>query len=159
MNTLLHTGKIRQRRPAEFAAMVFVAILLAFGMTGTAVAMDQPPDTAPQQRAWLTSHLVTDMQSVGRFTSNDIAQMVTLVNSLTDDQVNLLARFYFLTREKTEQDAQLYAVQQTESGDALAQAKAQVADLLTQLHNQIQHIAVDGQLADRYQAAMKDVGL
>ena len=64
--------------------------------------------------------------------------MVTLVNSLTDDQVGLLARFYYLTREKTEQDAQLYAVQQTESEDALAQAKAQVADLLAQLQSQIQ---------------------
>jgi len=150
---------ICQRMLTKIAVKLIVTFALAFGMTGSAVAMDQPPDTAPQQRAWLLSHLVTDMQSVGTFQSNDIAQMVTLVNTLTDDQVNLLARFYFLTREKTEQDAQLYAVQQTETGDALAQAKAQVADLLTQLHNQIQHIAVDGQLADRYQAAMKDVGL
>ena len=78
------------------------------------------------------------MQSVGSFKSDDIAQTVTLVNSLTDDQVSLLARFYYLTRAKTEQDAQLYAVQQTDTGEALAQAKAQVADLLTQLHNQIE---------------------
>jgi hypothetical protein len=64
--------------------------------------------------------------------------MVTLVNSLSDDQVGLLARFYYLTREKTEQDAQLYATEQAESGDALAQAKAQVADVLAQLQGQIQ---------------------
>jgi hypothetical protein len=112
--------------------------VLAPGLIGTARAVDQPPETAPQQRAWLLSHLVTDMQSVGSFTSDDIARMVTLVNTLTDDQASLLARFYFLTREKTEQDASLYAVRQTEGDGALAQAKAQVAELLAQLQSQIQ---------------------
>jgi hypothetical protein len=100
--------------------------------------MDQPPETAPQQRAWLLSCLVTDMQSVGSFTSDDVARTVTLVNALTDDQVSLLARFYYLTREKTEQDARLYAVQLRDTEEALAQAKAQVADLLTQEHKQIE---------------------
>jgi hypothetical protein len=122
----------------QIAVKLMVAFVLAPGLIGTARAVDQPPETAPQQRAWLLSHLVTDMQSVGSFTSDDIAGMVTLVNALTDDQASLLARFYYLTREKTEQDASLYAVQQTEGNDALAQAKAQVADLLAQLQNQIQ---------------------
>jgi hypothetical protein len=118
---------------------IVAAFLLLFLAVGsTALAIDQPPETASQQRAWLLSHLVTDMQSVGSFTSDDIARTVTLVNSLTDDQVGLLARFYFLTREKTEQDAQLYAVQQTGTEQALAEAKAQVAGLLAQLQNQIQ---------------------
>jgi hypothetical protein len=106
-------------------------------LTGTCLAIDQPPETAPQQRAWLLSCLVTDMQSVGSFTSDDIARTVTLVNSLTDDQVSLVARFYCLTREKTEQDARLYAVQLSDTEEALARVKAQVADLLTQEHNQI----------------------
>ncbi len=146
MNTANHVPTIAnpsapgicQRMLKQIAVKLMVAFLLAPGLIGSARAVEQPPETAPQQRAWLLSHLVTDMQSVRTLQSNDIAQMVTLVNSLTDDQVNLLTRFYFLTREKTEQDAQLYAVQQTDTGDALAQAKAQVADLLTQLQNQIQ---------------------
>jgi hypothetical protein len=114
------------------------AVLLVIGLTGTALAIEQPPATAPQQRAWLLSHLVTDMQSVGSFMSDDIARMVTLVKALTDDQASLLARFYYLTREKAEQDASLYAVQQTEGDDALAQAKAEVAGVLAQLQSQIQ---------------------
>jgi hypothetical protein len=113
-------------------------VLALVSLTGTCQATDQPPETAPQQRAWLLSRLVTDMQSVGSFTSDDIARTVTLVNSLTDDQVSLLARFYYLTRAKTEQDARLYAVQLNDTEEALAQAKAQVADLLTQQHNQIE---------------------
>ncbi len=123
---------------ARQAATLAVVLLVFFAAGSTALAIDQPPETAPQQRAWLVSHLVTDMQNVGSFTSSDIAQMVTLVNALTDDQASLLARFYYLTREKTAEDAQLYADQQTDSGEALAQAKAQVADLLTQLQGQIQ---------------------
>ncbi len=129
---------ICQRMLRQIAVKVVVAFLLGPGLIGSARAIEQPPETVSQQRAWLLSHLVTDMQSVGSFTSTDIAQMVTLVNSLTDDQASLLARFYYLTREKAGQDAQLYAEEQTETGDALAQAKAQVADLLKQLQNQIQ---------------------
>jgi hypothetical protein len=113
-------------------------VLVVACLTGTCLATDQPPETAPQQRAWLLSHLVTDMQSVGSFTSSDVARTVTLVNTLTDDQVSLLARFYCLTRAKTEQDARLYAVQLSDTEAALAQAKAQVADLLTHEHNQIE---------------------
>ena len=129
---------ICQRMLAQIVFKLAMVLTVVLGLTGTAFAIEQPPDTAPQQRAWLLSHLVTDMQSVGSFTGDDIARMVTLVNSLTDDQASLLTRFYFLTREKTEQDASLYAVQQTEGDEALAQAKAQVADLLAQLQNQIQ---------------------
>jgi hypothetical protein len=129
---------ICQRMLAQITLKLAMVLVIAIGLTGTALAIDQPPETASQQRAWLLSHLVTDMQSVGTFQSGDIGQMVTLVNSLTDDQISLLTRFYYLTREKTEQDAQLYAVQQTDTDEALAQAKAQVADLLTQLQNQIE---------------------
>jgi hypothetical protein len=146
MNSPLYPTEPSTRRrgqPAAIAAKLLAAIVLTFVFTGTTLAIEQPPDTAPQQRAWLVSHLVTDMQSVGSFSSTDTAQMVTLVNSLTDDQVGLLARFYCLTREKTEQDAQLYATEQTESGDALAQAKAQVADVLAQLQGQIQQTYAD----------------
>ena len=134
------TDRIWNRSPIRLArqAAALAVALLVFLVAGTALAVDQPPETAPQQRAWLLSHLVTDMQSVGSFQNDDIARMVTLVNALTDDQVSLLARFYYLTREKAEEDARLYAVQQTGDADALAQAKAQVADLLAQLQSQIQ---------------------
>jgi hypothetical protein len=116
---------------------LLAAAALAIGLASSGLAIEQPPEAAPQQRAWLLSHLVTDMQSVGSFTSDDVARMVTLVNSLADDQVNLLAQFYYFTRAKTEQDAQLFATQQTEGADALAQAKAQIADIAAQLQNQI----------------------
>ena len=127
-----------RRQAAGLAAKALATVLVLVSLTGTSLAIDQPPETAPQQRAWLLSHLVTDMQSVGSFTSDDIARSVTLVNALTDDQVSLLARFYCLTREKTEQDARLYAVQLSDTEEALAQAKAQVADLLTRQHNRIE---------------------
>ena len=134
----LGTEQGLRRQAARLAAKALATVLVLVSLTGTCLAMDQPPETAPQQRAWLLSRLVTDMQGVGSFTSDDIARMVTLVNALTDDQVSLLARFYYLTREKTEQDARLYAVQLSDTEAALAQAKAQVADLLTQQQNQIE---------------------
>ena len=127
-----------RRQAAGLAAKALATVLVLVSLTGTCLATDQPPETAPQQRAWLLSHLVTDMQGVGSFTSDDVARTVTLVNALTDDQVSLLARFYCLTREKTEQDARLYAVQLSDTEEALAQAKAQVADLLTRQHNRIE---------------------
>jgi hypothetical protein len=126
-----------RRRLVQIVAQVAITLTLALGLSGTTFAIEQPPALASQQRAWLLSHLVTDMQNVGTFQSSDIARMVQLVNTLGDDQIGLLSRFYYLTREKTEQDAELFAVQQTDTSEALAQAKAQVADLLAQLQNQI----------------------
>ena len=147
MNTPLHPSAFSsplgpeqglRRQTAGLAAKALATVLVLACLTGTSLATDQPPETAPQQRAWLLSRLVTDMQSVGSFTSEDIARTVTLVNTLTDDQVSLLARFYYLTRSKTEEDARLYAVQLSDTEEALAQAKAQVADLLTQEQNRIE---------------------
>ena len=109
MNTPLHpsafssplgTEQGLRRQAAGLAAKALATVLVLACLTGTCLATDQPPETAPQQRAWLLSRLVTDMQSVGSFTSDDIARTVTLVNSLTDDQVSLLARFYYLTRAR-----------------------------------------------------------
>ena len=134
----LGTRQGLRRQAAGLAAKALATVLVLVSLTGTCLAIDQPPETAPQQRAWLLSCLVTDMQSVGSFTSDDIARTVTLVNALTDDQVSLLARFYYLTRAKTEQDARLYAVQLSDTEAALAQAKAQVADLLTRQQDQIE---------------------
>jgi len=134
----LGTEQGLRRQAARLAGKALATVLVFVCLTGTCLAMDQPPETAPEQRAWLLSRLVTDMQSVGSFTSDDIARTVTLVNALTDDQVSLLARFYYLTRAKTEQDARLYALQLSDTEEALAQAKAQVADLLTQEQNRIE---------------------
>ena len=134
----LGPGQGLRRQAAGLAAKALATVLVLVSLTGMSLAIDQPPDTAPRQRAWLLSCLVTDMQGVGSFTSDDIARTVTLLNNLTDDQVSLLARFYYLTREKTEQDVRLYAVQLSDTEEALARAKAQVADLLTQEHNRIE---------------------
>lgn len=129
---------VLQRFLIQIVAKVTVALLLGPGLIGTALAAEPPPAAAAQQRAWLVGHLVTDMQNVGSFNGNDVARMTSLVNSLADSQVGLLAQFYYLTREKAEQDVALYDLGQTESGGALAQAQAQVAGLLAQLQSQIQ---------------------
>ena len=107
-------------------------------MGGTALAIDQPPQDSQQQRAWLVGHLVTDMEALGTFDGNTLAKVPAIVNNLTDDQVALLAQYYFLTRSKTEQDASLYAMQQQGSTDEqVNEAKAQIADLLTAMNDQI----------------------
>jgi hypothetical protein len=90
-------------------AIFLMSVLL---MTGTALAIDQPPQEPEQQRAWLVGHLVTDMEALGTFDGTTLAKVPGIVNSLTDDQVALLAQYYFLTRSKTEQDAGIYALQQ-----------------------------------------------
>ena len=101
-------------------------------MAGTAFAIDQPPQDPQQQRAWLVGHLVTDMEALGTFDGNTLAKVPAIVNALTDDQVALLAQYYYLTRSKTEQDAYLYALQQQGYTDEQVNAaKAQIADLLT----------------------------
>ena len=64
--------------------------------------------------------------------------MPGIVDALTDDQVALLAQYYFLTRSKTEQDASLYAMQQQGYADEQVNAaKAEIADLLTAMNDQI----------------------
>ena len=82
------------------------AVLLGVFLTaGTALAIDQPPQGAEQQRAWLVGHMVGDMQALGTFDGNALAKLPGIVSSLTDEQVALLAQYYFLTRSKTVQDA------------------------------------------------------
>ena len=101
-------------------------------MAGTAFAIDQPPQEPDQQRAWLVGHLVTDMEALGTFDGNALAKVPGIVNALTEDQVALLAQYYYLTRSKTEQDASLYAMQQQgDTDEQVNAAKAEVADLLT----------------------------
>ena len=116
-----------------------VSLLAVFLMAGTALAIDQPPQEPQQQRAWLVGHLVTDMEALGTFDGNTLAKVPGIVNALTDDQVALLAQYYFLTRSKTEQDASLYAMQQQGYADEqVNEAKAEIADLLTAMNDQIE---------------------
>ena len=116
---------------ASVAAMVLAA-------ASTAPAMDQPPQNAQQQRDWLIGHLTTDMQALGSFDAAAAAKLPSTVNSLTDNQVALLAQYYFLTRSKAEQDAYLYALQQQGSTTAqIAAAQAQIADLLAAMNQEI----------------------
>ena len=69
-----------------WAAAVLLAVFLA---AGTALAIDQPPQGADQQRAWLVGHLVSDMEALGTFDGNTLAKVPGIVNGLTDDQVAL----------------------------------------------------------------------
>ena len=108
----------------------FFALVMEF-------AIDQPPQEPNQQRAWLVGHLVTDMEALSTFDGNTLAKVPAIVDALTDDQVALLAQYYFLTRSKTEQDASLYAMQQQGYADEqVNEAKTQIADLLTELNDQ-----------------------
>jgi hypothetical protein len=91
------------------------AILLASVLAGTTVAVERPPVRPEQQRAWLTDRIVADMQAMGMFSGGEIAETVNLVDSLTDEQVVLLVRLYVLMREIVEQDAQLLAVDSSET--------------------------------------------
>jgi hypothetical protein len=113
-------------------------ILTTFLATAAAFAVDQPPQDPEQQRAWLIGHVITDMKALGTFDGNAIAKVPGIVNDLSDDQVALLAQYYFLTRSKTEQDASLYSLQQQGYADEQVNAaKAEIADLLTAMNDQI----------------------
>ena len=120
-------------KPIQAAVILTTALAAA-----TAFAIDQPPQEPEQQRAWLVGHLVTDMEALGTFDGNALAKVPGIVNSLTDDQVALLAQYYYLTRSKTEQDAGIYALQQQgHAEDQVNAAKAEIADLLTTMNDQI----------------------
>jgi hypothetical protein len=114
------------------------AFLLAISVVGSAFAIDQPPQDPEQQRPWLVGHLVTDMKTLGTFSSADFGKVADIVNNMTDDQVELLAQYYYLTRAKTLQDSSLYAMQQQGCSDEeVNTAKAEIADLLTYQQQQI----------------------
>ena len=124
-------------RIPKFPTITLAAFLAVFLMAGNAFAIDQPPQEPQQQRAWLVGHLVTDMEALGTFDGNALARVPAIVNALTDDQVALLAQYYYLTRSKTEQDAYLYALQQQGyTEEQVNAAKAQIADLLTVMNDQ-----------------------
>jgi len=95
--------------------LLHMAILLAIGLAGTAVAVEPPPVRPEQQRSWLAGCLVADMRATGVFSGEEIAETVSLVDSLTDEQVVLFARLYSLMREIAEQDARLYTIESSET--------------------------------------------
>jgi hypothetical protein len=98
---------------------------------------DQPPVDSSQQREWLRAHILKDSQFVGTFGSDTTAKVSTTLQSVPDDQVSLLCQYYLLTRSKTEQDAYLYSLQQQGNTEQqVNEAKAPVADLLTEMQNQ-----------------------
>jgi len=129
MNPTSGTGS---RSSAGIAAL----LLMSFA-AGNTLALDQPPAEPEQQRAWLVGHLVTDMKGLGIYSADDFAKVSDTVNDMTDDQVALLAQYYYLTRAKTQQDASLYAMQQQGYSDAdVDEQKTQIADILTQLQDE-----------------------
>ena len=99
------------------------AILLASVLAGTAVAVERPPVRPEQQRSWLAGRLVADMRAMGVFAGDEIAETMSLVGSLTEEQVVLLVRLYILSREMAERDAWLFAV---ESSETLARLRRQI---------------------------------
>ncbi len=105
--------------------------------TSASDAPDQPPADPPQQRGWLQTHLLSDVQNVGTFDSSAPTYVSSTIANLTDDQIALLCQYYLLTRSKAEQDASLYSLQQQGGTDEQVNAaKAQVGDLLTEMQNQ-----------------------
>jgi hypothetical protein len=91
------------------------AIMLALVLAGTALAVERPPVRAEQQRSWLAGRLAADMRATGMFSTSEIAEPLSLVSSLTDEQVVLLVRLYVLTREMAERDVRLVVVDSSET--------------------------------------------
>jgi hypothetical protein len=115
--------------------MAVVFLVTIFVAAGTAMAIDYPPPDPYQQRAWLTAHLVADVNAQGAFNVEPVAN---LVSSLNDYQVAALSQYYFLLRSRTEQDAYLYAMQQQGyPNDQIMAANAGLGDILTGMNNQI----------------------
>jgi hypothetical protein len=129
MNTAKPIRKILTRTAAF--------LLATFLTAATASAINQPPQKPDQLRPWLVGYLVTDMEALGTFDGDTLAKVPGIVNALTDDQVALLAQYYYLTRSKTEQDASLYSLQQQgETEEQINEAKAPIDDLLTTMNDQ-----------------------
>ena len=100
-------------------------------------APDQPPADPGQQREWLRAHVLKDAESTGTFDSDATAKASSSLQELPDDQVALLCQYYMLTRSKTEQDAGLYALQQQGASEQqINEAKAGVADLMSEMQSQ-----------------------
>jgi hypothetical protein len=113
-----------------------VGAVLALQPANCCVATERPPREPERIRTWLVGHLVADMEALGTFGGTEFAKVPRIVNALTDDQAALLARYYVLTRRKTEQDAYLYALQrQGYADEQINEAKAAVAELLTALND------------------------
>jgi hypothetical protein len=92
-----------------------MAILLALVLAGAALAVERPPVRPEQQRAWLAGRLAADMRATGMFSTSETAETMSLVGSLTEEQVVLLARLYCLMREMVEQDGRLLVVELSET--------------------------------------------
>ena len=109
----------------------------AMDTTSVSESPDQPPADSAQQREWLRVRILRDVQLAGTFDGDTIAKASRILQGLSDDQVALLCQYYLLTRSKTEQDAYLYSLQQQGQTDAqVNEAKAAVADLLTEMQDQ-----------------------
>jgi hypothetical protein len=129
MNTAHHT---RQRATQ---AVILLSVVLA---ARSALAVDEPPQDPQLQRPWLVMHLTTDMKALGTFDQKALAAAPAIINALPDGQVALLARYYYLTRAKTDQDGYFFSLPQYgyTAADVTA-VRAQVADLLTMMNNQL----------------------
>ena len=114
--------------------LLTVALVL---VAWTAQAITSPPLDADSQRAWLTGHLVSDMQALGTFKPADFGKIAEVVNNMTGEELGIACQFYYLTRAKTEQDAGLFAQQQEgHTRQQLAEARVIIADLLDALKDQ-----------------------
>jgi hypothetical protein len=132
MNLTNQARLSRLRRTAAFLLAIFLTC-------GAARAIEPPPPDPAQQRTWLTGHILSDMQNLGMFPPGDSGEVSRIVNSLNDQQVALLARFYYLTRAKTVEDASLQAQkQQGNTEQQVNEARALVADVLTAMDDQLQ---------------------
>jgi hypothetical protein len=125
---------IRTQKTAITAALFLLVVLIS----GAAFAIDEPPPQPQQLRTWLVGHLLPDMEALGTFSGSDLANVPAVVNTMTDVQVAVLAQYYYLTRSKADQDAYFCTLHQSGYSDAEVNvAKAQVADVLTMINNQL----------------------
>ena len=119
-----------------------LAVLCCLAIGRYAGAMDKPPDTPRGQRSWLHDGLVADMNEINRslpgtFSAQEHSRAEAITNphagrrfKISDDDTELLAEYYHLTRARAEADLQLPWWQQAAEAQARGQAQGagQVSD-------------------------------
>jgi hypothetical protein len=119
-----------------------LAVLCCLAIGRYAGAMDKPPDTPRGQRSWLHDGLVADMNEIdkslpGTFSPQERSRAEAITNphagrrfKISDDDTELLAEYYHLTRARAEADLQLPWWEQAAEAQSRGQAQGagQVSD-------------------------------
>ena len=105
-----------------------VTVLCCLAIGRYAGAMDKPPEAPENQRSWLRGGLLNDMTETekrmpGTFATREYARAKALANpsaspslKISDEDVDLLADYYYRTRARAEEDLQQFQRQLPRAG-------------------------------------------